>query len=135
MTLVLLATDSDQIFGEVDAALASGTVTVQRIRSGRDVVPVVEANDPDLVIIDLQIGTMGGIAACIAVRQEEGAGRLPHRPVALLLDRDDDRYLAGQSGAEGWLVKPLDALRLRRLVARLQAGETFRESGRHTAIG
>jgi DNA-binding response OmpR family regulator len=127
VTTVLLATDSDDLFAEVDAALASDTVRVLRIRSGRDVVPVVEIEGPDLVVIDLQIGTMGGIAACLALRQEEGAGRLERRPVALLLDREADVFLAQESGADGWLVKPLDALRLRRLSAALLAGDTFHE--------
>jgi DNA-binding response OmpR family regulator len=130
VTTVLLATDSDTIYDEVDAALASSSVTVMRIRAGRDVVPVIEAQDPDLVLIDLQIGNMGGVAACIAVRQEEGAGRLAHRPVALLLDRYADVFLAEESGAEGWLIKPLDALRLRRLMTRLLAGDTLHEGER-----
>jgi DNA-binding response OmpR family regulator len=127
VTTVLLATDSDSIFADVDAALASSSVSVLRVRAGRDVVPVTADRQPDLVIIDLQIGNMGGIAACIAVRQEEGAGRLERRPVALLLDRSADVFLAQESGAEGWLVKPLDALRLRRLQTRLLAGEPLHE--------
>jgi DNA-binding response OmpR family regulator len=131
VTTVLLATDSDSIFDEVDAALASSTVTVLRVRAGRDVVPVIEAESPDLVLIDLQIGNMGGVASCIAIRQEESAGRLDHRPVALLLDRQADLFLAQESGAEGWLIKPLDALRLRRLMAELSAGGTLHE-GSHT---
>lgn len=131
MTTVLLATDSDSIFDEVDAALASSSVDVLRIRTGREVVPVVRSYDPDLVLIDLQIGSMGGIAACIALRQEEGAGRLDHRPVGLFLDRNADMFLAQEAGAEGWLIKPLDALRLRRLMTRLLAGDTLHE-GLHT---
>jgi CheY-like chemotaxis protein len=132
---VLLATDSDSIFDEVDAALASSAVSVLRIRKGADVVPVIEARDPDLVLIDLQIGNMGGIAACLAVRQEESAGRLPHRPVALLLDRGADLFLAQEADAEGWLIKPLDALRLRRLLAALEAGETFHEGLHDLPLG
>lgn len=135
VTTVLLATDSDTIYDEVDAALASSSVTVLRIRAGRDVVPVVEAEDPDLVLIDLQIGSMGGVAACIAVRQEESAGRLGHRPIALLLDRDADLFLAEESGAEGWLIKPLDALRLRRLMTSLLAGDALREGSQQQPAG
>lgn len=127
MTTVLLATDSDTIYDEVDAALASSSVAVMRVRAGHDVVPVVVSEAPDLVLIDLQIGNMGGIAACLAIRQEESAGRLAHRPVALLLDREADVWLSQESGAEGWLIKPLDALRLRRLMAELLAGGTLHE--------
>ena len=83
--------------------------------------------DPDVVVLDLQIGTMGGIATCLAIRQEEGAGRLDERPVLMLLDRHADEFLARHSEADGWLVKPIDSLRLRRLSKLLLAGETYFE--------
>ena len=69
---VLLATDSDAVYNEVDAALASDDVVVWRVREGADVLPVIIAKDPQLVVLDLQIGNMGGVATCIAIRQEEG---------------------------------------------------------------
>ncbi len=127
MPLVLLATDSDAVFEEVDAALAGDDLDVVRVKAGVDVLPAIKVKSPDVVLLDLQIGNMGGVASSIAIRQEEGFDRLPHRPVALLLDRSADVFLAQQSGAEGWLVKPLDALRLRRLVTALLAGETRHE--------
>ncbi len=127
MTAVLLATDSDAIFNEVDAALASAETEVWRVRKGADVLPTVEAKSPDLVILDLQIGNMGGVATCLALRQEEGFGRLDERPIALLLDRSADVFLAREAGADGWLVKPLDALRLKRLAMQLLAGESVFE--------
>ena len=127
MTTVLLASDSDQIFAEVDATLASDSCNVLRIREGKDVLAVVQAKSPDLVILDLQIGVMGGFAACMAVRQEERAGRLDDQNIALLLDRDADGYLASQSGADGWLIKPIDSLRLRRLYTEVMAGNTYFE--------
>ena len=37
----------------------------------------------------------------------------------MLLDRRPDVFLARRSGAEGWLVKPLDPIRLRRATAAL----------------
>ena len=52
-----------------------------------------------------------------------------HIPVLMLLDRRPDVFLARRSGAEGWLVKPLDPLRLRRAVtALLDDGTYFDES-------
>ena len=127
VTTVLLATDSDSVFAEVDATLAGDDCDVLRVRRGADVLPVVEARDPDLVILDLQIGSMGGIATCIAIRQEEGAMRLGKRAVALLLDRRVDVFLAGEARADGWLIKPVDSLRLRRLAKVLLAGDTLYE--------
>ncbi len=127
MPAILLATDSDALFEEVDSALASDELSVLRVTAGADVLRVVEVKSPDLVILDMQIGNQGGIATCIAIRQEEGFDRLAHRPVALLLDRADDVYVAGQSGAEGWIIKPTDPLRLSRMVNALLAGQTHYE--------
>ena len=70
---------------------------------------MVAESTPDLVVLDLQIGNMGGIAACLHLRHEAGAGRLPDVPVLMLLDRQADVFLAKRSGADGWVVKPLDA--------------------------
>ena len=127
VTGVLLATDSDAVYNEVDAALASEEVAIWRVRAGADVLPVIVAKNPDLVILDLQIGNMGGVATCLAIRQEEGFGRLDERPVALLLDRKADVFLAGEAGADGWLIKPLNPLRLRKLADALLADERLRE--------
>ncbi len=127
MTNVLLATDSDDLFADVDAALASDDTDVTRVKAGADVLAVTAQKSPDLVILDLQIGNMGGIATCIALKQEQRAERLPAFPIGLLLDRAVDTFLAAEAGAEGWLVKPIDSLRLRRLASSLLAGEESRE--------
>jgi two-component system nitrate/nitrite response regulator NarL len=70
------------------------------------------------------------MATCHGLRLEEGAGRLPHQPVLMLLDRDDDLFLARRSKADGWLIKPLDSFRLRRAAEAIMAGDTFFEERR-----
>jgi DNA-binding response OmpR family regulator len=114
MTEVLIATDSDAVFAEVEGALVDETTTIVRVRAGQEVGGAVAASTPDLVILDLQIGNMGGIAACLHLRHEAGAERLPDVPVLMLLDRQADVFLARRGGADGWIVKPLDAFTLRR---------------------
>jgi DNA-binding response OmpR family regulator len=83
--------------------------------------------DPDLVILDLQIGSMGGFAACLDLRLEEGAGRLEPQAILLLLDRDADVFMARRSGADGWLVKPLAARRIGNAAAAIIAGDEVTE--------
>ena len=124
---VLIATDADWVLDEVRAALESPTVTVSRVRRGYDVVTAVLQRTPDLAVLDLQIGNMGGMATCLGLRLEEGAGRLPHVPVLMLLDRQADIFLARRSQADGWLVKPLDAIRLRKAAGALLAGGAYTE--------
>ena len=70
---------------------------------------------------------MGGMAVTMALRLDASSGRLPHVPVLMLLDRVADVHLARRSGADGWLVKPLDPLRLRRAVRAVVAGGTYHE--------
>lgn len=118
MSDVLLATDADWLFEDVAAALG-GTHDVHRVRDGADVAPAVGSVDPELVILDLQIGNMGGVATSLLIKQESRAGRLPDVPVLLLLDREADEYLASQSDADAWVTKPLNALALRRAATEL----------------
>ncbi len=106
---------------------ATRTPRVQRVRSGREVIPAVKEREPDLVILDLQIGNMGGMATCLSLRSEEGAGRLHRRPIMMLLDRSADVFLAKRSDADGWLVKPLDAIRLRRAAECLLDGGEYHD--------
>ena len=70
-------------------------------------------------------GSMGGAAICYDLRLEESGDRQYHVPVLILLDRRADVFIAKHSGAEGWLVKPLDPLRLRRATAALLGGGTY----------
>jgi len=118
---VLVATDADEVFDEVDAALSDDQTSVARVRAGRDVVAAIRQLEPAVVVLDLQIGNMGGVATCLAIRNEESGGRLDPQQVLLLLDRTADEYLARQADADGWLVKPLDAMGLRRAVAAIDA--------------
>lgn len=125
MTTVLLATDADWIFDEVDAALGDAETTVHRVRTGTAVTPACQTLRPDLVILDLQIGNMGGMAACMAVRQDQEAGRLEDAGVIMLLDRAADVFLARRCDADGWLVKPVDSFRLRRAANAVIGGGTW----------
>ena len=124
---VLLATDADWIHDEVDAALADETTEIVRVRTGAEVVDATEQIAPDLVVLDLQIGNMGGMAACMALRLEEGAGRLDPVAVLMLLDRPHDEFLARRSQADGWITKPLDPFRLRRASEALLAGQEWHD--------
>lgn len=113
---VLIATDAQWVVDEVVAALGSPATSFQVVTNGRKVADVVSERTPDIAILDLQVGTMGGMAITMELRLEASSGALPHVPVLMLLDREVDVHMARRSGADGWIVKPLDALRLRRAV-------------------
>ncbi|MEG3595578.1 MAG: response regulator [Actinomycetota bacterium] len=127
MTTVLLASDADWLIEEVRSALSDPGTDVTVVRAGANVRNAVSAQSPDLVILDLQIGNMGGMATCMDLQLEIGAGRITHVPILMLLDRSADVYLAQQAGAQGWLVKPLDSFRLKVASVKLLDGEDMRD--------
>ena len=124
---IIIATDASWVVNDVTAALSADDVNFTVCREGRIVSDLVEANTPDLVIVDMQIGSMGGPAVTMSLRLDESSGLLPHVPVLMLLDRRADQHLARRTGAEGWLIKPLDSLRLKRALRALLAGEAYTE--------
>ena len=124
---ILIATDATWIVDDVTAALGDDDVRFTVCRDGRAVTAQVKQQPPDLAILDLQVGSMGGMAITMGLRLDESAGVLGHVPVLMLLDRFADLHLARRSGAEGWLVKPIDALRLRRAADALLGGGSYTE--------
>ncbi len=124
---VLIASDAQWVREDVKSVLDPAEFTVREVTRGHHVVSEVLENTPDLVVLDLQIGKMGGMAACMELRLEESADRLDHVPVLMLLDRRADVFLARRSGAEGFLVKPLDPMRLSRAVKAVIGGGTYED--------
>jgi DNA-binding response OmpR family regulator len=125
---ILIATDSAAVYDEVRSVVSAPGTTVRWVRRGEDVREEMNLNPADLAIVDSQIGTMGGIAVALDLRLEADAGRLEDRPVLLVLDRRPDVFMARRSGAEGWILKPLDPIRLRKAVAALLAGATWHDT-------
>lgn len=124
---VLLAADADWVINEVVAALGDAQTSLSIVRSGYDVTEAVKQRTPDVAVLDLQIGNMGGMAVTMALRLDESVDALPHVPVLMLLDRRADVNLARRSQADGWLIKPLDPLRLRRAAKAIAAGGSYVE--------
>jgi DNA-binding response OmpR family regulator len=124
---ILVASDSAALREDVRSVLSGGDSVVTEVESGGAVAPAILADPPELVILDLQIGSMGGMATCLDLRLEESADRLPHVAVLMLLDRRADVFLARRAAADGWVIKPLDPLRLRRAVNELLAGRSFHD--------
>jgi len=122
---ILIATDAASVFDDLRAVVDDAQSTVRWIRAGVDVRASLEQKPADLAIVDMQIGAMGGVAVALDIRLEVDAGRLQAVPVLLLLDRRPDVFLARRSGVEGWLVKPLDPLRVRRAVRAMLAGNLW----------
>lgn len=100
---------------------------VREAASGPAAIAACRDRLPDLVVSDLQVGSMGGMAICLELRLEASGARLGDVPVLLLLDRRADVFIARRAEAEGWVIKPLDPIRLSRAVAALLAGDEYHD--------
>lgn len=114
MAEILVVADEPWVVNDLQAALADQRYVLRHLDDPRKVAEEVTADPPDVVICDLQVGSMGGMAVAREVRAAFGNGEAP--PVVLLLDRDADAFLAGRSGAAAWLRKPFSASSLRRAI-------------------
>ena len=122
---ILVASDAPSVRAEVVAIAQRPDVTVVEARSGPEVMREVNQSLPDLVVVDLQMGNMGGMAVALELTLEASYDKIGHVPVLMLLDRRPDVFIARRSGAEGWVVKPLDPIRLRRAITSLLDGGTY----------
>jgi len=124
---VLLASDLASLRRELETVLAGPDIDIVEASSGVETVARVIEGGVDLVVVDLQIGSMGGMAITMELRNLESYGGAEPVSVLMLLDRRPDVFLARRSGADGFLVKPLDPQRLRSAVRALLRGEGYED--------
>jgi DNA-binding response OmpR family regulator len=113
---ILVAAEAAWIRNQVTTAFVAPDQRVVEVSRGQDVRAAMQEYEPSVVVLDMQIGNMGGIAVALDLRLEAGEGRLPDTRILLLLDREADHFLARRADVDAVLVKPVDAGRLRRAV-------------------
>jgi DNA-binding response OmpR family regulator len=125
MPRVLVVTDEPWIRNEVHAALADPGFVLVDHADPASVPETVRSEAIDLVLADLQVGNMGGMAVTRALRGDTEINGGDVTPVVLLLDRSADAFLARRAGATGWITKPFTAHDLRRALeqATVPAGD------------
>lgn len=128
MAKIVLVSDARTVLEDLRAVVDDGVNDIVELTDGAEVRAAAMDDPPDLVIADSQIQSMGGFAVCLDLKLEESGGRLPAIPVLVLLDRRADVFLARRATAEGFLVKPLDPLRLRKAVRALLEGGTYEDA-------
>lgn len=125
MPKLYVVSDSQAVLGELVSAFDFISTDITTFSNAIDFLAACYIQAPDLAVLDLQITNMGGMAICMELHLEESGGRLPHIPVLMLLDRRADIFLATRSNAEGYLVKPLNSIRLADAAKEILSGKTY----------
>ncbi|MCZ6736917.1 MAG: response regulator [Actinobacteria bacterium] len=111
MSKVLLVADASWVANEVRAGLSLGEWDIEEISDPRLTTSLVKEKRPDAVIVDMQVGSMGGMAVIRDLRGEVDEADRPR--TVLLLDRSADEFIARRAGADAFVLKPINASALR----------------------
>lgn len=119
---LLLVEDDELLSSGLQVALRQAQYTVEHVDSGENALSALAHNDFDLLVLDLGLPGMDGIAVLKALRAAGSA-----IPVLILSARDAtrDRIAGLDLGADDYLIKPfeLDELLARlRVLARRRSG-------------
>ncbi len=117
MKRALVIEDDPDIVELVDHYLKAEGFRVEAVGDGRRALERLRAGGSDLVILDLQLPGMDGLALCAELRRDERTRALP---VIMLTARADeaDRVVGLEVGADDYVVKPFSP---KELVARVRA--------------
>jgi DNA-binding response OmpR family regulator len=117
MARILVVEDDPDIAELIVHYLQSAGHTTVRLSSGADVMRQLRAQAPDLVVLDLMLPGMNGMAVCDAIRADTATS---HLPIIMLTARGEeaDRVAGLERGADDYVTKPFSP---KELVARVAA--------------
>jgi two-component system response regulator MprA len=112
---LLVVDDEPEILGYLKRGLIFEGFRVSTATDGESALALAEQDPPDLVILDVMLPGMDGLAVCEMLRQREAGP-----PILMLTARDSvpDRVAGLDSGADDYLVKPFAFIEL---LARIHA--------------
>ena len=117
MARILVVEDDPDIAELIVHYLEKAGHSTERLSSGTDVMPRLRSTPVDLVVLDLMLPGMDGMAVCDALRRDTSTS---HLPVIMLTARGEeaDRVAGLERGADDYVTKPFSP---KELVARVAA--------------
>jgi two-component system KDP operon response regulator KdpE len=111
---VLVVDDEPQLRRVMRTALVANGYEAYEARTGEEALETLRENSPDIILLDMNMPGMGGMAACRAIRAQSDA------PILVLSVRDSekDKIAALDAGADDYITKPFS---VDELMARMRA--------------
>ncbi|MBE9033200.1 response regulator, partial [filamentous cyanobacterium LEGE 11480] len=114
--LILLAEDNAANSCTVSGYLSAKGYRVLLAQNGQEAIELAQAENPDLILMDIQMPIVDGFEAMTRIRQAQESAEIPIIALtALAMERDRRRCL--DSGANDYLSKPI---KLQQLVTTIQ---------------
>ena len=116
-TRVLVAEDDPDIGGLLEHYLRKAGFMATVVTSGRDVMPHIKREAPDLVVLDLMLPGLDGLQVCRAIRADANTAAIP---IIMLTAKaeESDRIVGLELGADDYITKPFSP---NEVVARVRA--------------
>jgi two-component system, OmpR family, KDP operon response regulator KdpE len=111
---ILVIDDEPQIRRTLRTALTAAGYEVDDARTGEQGLEKVREYRPDLVLLDINMPGMGGLAACRAIRADAGVGII----MLTVRNSEQDKIQALDAGADDFVTKPFSTPEL---LARIRA--------------
>lgn len=121
MARILIVEDSPDNMKLFRTLLVMKGHTISGLTSGEGLLPQLEADDPDLVLMDIQLPGKDGFALLEELRASPQAHRRVIALTAHAMAGDRERALA--AGFDGYITKPIDIRGFPEQVGRALAGE------------
>ncbi len=122
VTSIFLVAEAPWVRNDVLSATDDTRYEITVIDDPHQGIERIGTGEPESVaVVDMQVGSMGGMAICRAIREARAELSSPPLPVILLLDRPADAFLARRAGAAGWVLKPFTAFQLRTVLDEVSA--------------
>lgn len=115
---VLIADDNEQNRELLDAYLADEGYEILFANDGRETMDVVEANQPDLILLDIMMPRMSGYEVCEQIKADPEKQAIPVLMVTALNEMGDIEK-AVIAGCDDFLTKPVNQLELKTRVRSL----------------
>ncbi len=116
-TRILVAEDDPDIGNLLDHYLKKAGFIATVVTSGREVMPHIKRDAPDLVVLDIMLPGLDGLEVCRAVRSDPNCTAIP---IIMLTAKaeESDRIVGLELGADDYITKPFSP---NEVVARVRA--------------
>ncbi len=111
---VLVVDDEPQIRRVMRTTLSSNGYAVVEARSGEEALEVLRKENPELILLDVNMPGIGGLEACREIRAQSDVAII----MLTVRDTERDKVLALDAGADDYVVKPFS---MEELLARIRA--------------